>query len=335
MWKKINLAVSLIVGIVIFIITLKYFGLESIKLIYHNINPAYLSVYILLTILIFIVNSWRIQVILRAYRKKVSLRTLIRQNIAGFAMAYVTPSVKLGGEPLKAYMLKKEKNIRLRIGSSAVIIDKFVEVIGTVFVGIIGLIILFFIPQIPLQLKIVLGIIVIVSSALLYLIYYRTIKRKGIFTSLFKILRIYKITRWRFIFKKMEAVESKMHKFFTSNKKEFFISFLIYLVYFAVNILEFKFLFLSFGISVSIIEIILTIVVIGIVNFIPVPAALGFLEISQSGLFSLLKNSAGIGLAFSLMIRLRNIIFTVIGFGIISHFSGQQIINKNKPNPNS
>jgi hypothetical protein len=329
MWKKINLAVSLIVGIVIFIITLRYFGLESIKIIYENINPVYLLAYVLFTVLVFVFNSWRLQVILKAYRKKVPLLTLIRQNIAGFAMAYVTPSVKLGGEPLKAYMLKKENNIRLRIGSSAVIIDKFVEIIGTVFVGIIGLVILFFIPQIPSNLKIALGVIVIISSAVLYLIYYRTIKRKGIFTSLFRILRIYKITRWKFIFKKMAAVELKMHKFFTSNKKEFLISFLLYIAYFAINIIEFKFLFLSFGINVSVIEIILTIVVIGIVNFIPVPAALGFLEISQSGLFSLLKNSAGIGLAFSLIIRLRNIIFTVIGFGIISHFSGEQLINRN------
>jgi hypothetical protein len=257
---------------------------------------------------------------------------LFRQNIAGFAMAYVTPSVKLGGEPLKAYMLKKERNIRLRVGTSAIILDKFVEVVGTVIVGIIGLMILFFMPQIPSNLKVALGVIVIVSSGILYLFYYRTIRRKGLFSSAFRLLRFYKITRWKYLYKKIEAVESKMCQFLTLNKKEFFISLAVYMIYFAINIIEFKFLFLSFGINVSIMEIILTIVVIGIVNFIPVPAALGFLEISQSGLFSLLKDSAGIGLAFSLIVRLRNIIFTVIGFGIISHFSGEQIINKSGNN---
>jgi uncharacterized membrane protein YbhN (UPF0104 family) len=95
--------------------------------------------------------------------------------------------------------------------------------------------------------------------------------------------------------------------------------------------LEFKFLFLSFGVNVSIVEIILTIVMMGIVNFIPVPAALGFLEAGQAGLYTLLKSSASIGLAFSLVIRLRNILVTVIGFSIISHFSGKQIIENTNP----
>ena len=78
-------------------------------------------------------------------------------------------------------------------------------------------------------------------------------------------------------------------------------------------------------------EIILTIVVMGLVNFIPVPAALGFLEAGQAGLYSLLKSSASVGLAFSLIIRLRNILVTIIGFGIISHFSGKQIIKNSNP----
>ena len=121
-----------------------------------------------------------------------------------------------------------------------------------------------------------------------------------------------------------------MHKFFMFNQKEFLISLFFYMVYMIVNIVEFKFLFLSFGVNMTVSEIILTIVVLGIVNFIPTPAALGFFEISQSGLFNLLKGSAGIGLAFSLIVRLRNLFFTVVGFTIISQFSADQIINPEK-----
>jgi len=329
--KRLNLAISLIIGIIIFIITLKYFGLESVKLIYHNINPLYFCVYFIVSFSVFIINSLRVQAVLRAYRKKISLLRLIKQNIAGFAVAYVTPSVKLGGEPLKAYMMKKESGIDLKTGSSVMILDKFIEVLGTLMVGVIGLIILFLMPGIPNQAKVILFGIIIGGLAILYWVYYRTMKKRGSFSTLFNLLRFYKITKWKGLFKIIEDVEKKMHKFFVFNKKEFLLSFFFYMIYFIINIIEFKFLFLSFGVNLSITYIILTIVVLGIVNFIPVPAALGFLEASQSGLFSILKGSAGIGLAFSLVVRLRNIFFTVVGFTIISHFSAEQIIIKQNP----
>lgn len=322
------MAISLLIGIIIFAVVLKYFGLESVKIIYHNINPFYLFLYALVTTSIFFINALRLKIILKAHREKVSLFRLFRQNIAGFSMAYITPAVNLGGEPVKAYMLKKECNINLRVGSSAIILDKFVEIIGTIFVGFIGLIILMTIPGVPMGVKYGLAGITFGGAAILYYFYHRTIKKKGSFSSLYNLLKFYKITKWKSLLKILEDVELKMHRFFIFHKKEFLISFLIYIVYFIVNIIEFKFLFLSFGVSLTISEIILTIVVLGLVNFIPIPAALGFFEASQSGLFKLLKDSAGTGLAFSLIVRLRNVIFTAIGFGIISQFSGEQIINK-------
>jgi len=326
MKKQINLIISLVIGIILFIIMIYYFGLESIKLIYQNMNPVYFIIYLLITSTVFFTTSLRLQVILKAYRKKIPLLTLFRQDIAGFAIAYITPSVKLGGEPLKVYMMKKESGVDIKTGSSAMILDKFVEILGTISVGVIGLILLFFIPGIPNEIKAVLIGIIVIGLIVLYWVYNRTIRKKGSFSTLFNLLRFYKITKWKTILKIIEDIEAKMHKFFIFNKKEFILSFLFYWLYFIINIIEFKFLFLGFGINLPIVEIILVIVVLGIVNFIPVPAALGFLEASESGLFSLLKGSAGIGLAFSLIVRLRNIFFTVIGFAIISHFSGEQII---------
>ncbi len=331
--KKLNLMISLSIGIILFVIILHHFGIESIKLIYQNINPVYFSLYIFFTIMVFFTTTLRLQTILKAYRKKIPFKTLLKQNIAGFSMAYITPSAKLGGEPLKAYMLKKECGVNIKTASSAIIIDKFVEILGTIFVGIIGLILLFLIPHIPGIIKAILFGIIIFGLIALYFIYYRTIKKKGSFSTLFNLLKFYKITKWKSLPKTIEDIEARMHKFFIANKKEFIISFLFPLANFIVNIIEFKFLFLSFGINLSITEIVLTIVVLGIVNFIPVPAALGFFEASQSGLFSLLRDSAGIGLAFSLVVRLRNVLFTIIGLGIISHFSGEQIINNSKNKP--
>jgi hypothetical protein len=328
--RKVSLFISLLVGIALMIFIFWHLGLDSLKILYHNLNYKYFLVYVFLTTTIFFINSLRLKVILNAYREKVSLLRLVKQNIAGFAMAYVTPSVRLGGEPIKVYMLKKECNVGFRTGSSAIILDKFVEIIGTIFVGLIGLVILIAIPGVPVNIKWLLFLITFFGSIILYYFYKRTIQKKGSFSSLYKLLRFYKITKWKSLLKVLKDVELKMHRFFVFNQKEFLLSFLCYLFYFIVNVVEFKFLFLSFGVDLEIIEIVLVIVVLGIVNFVPIPAALGFFEVSQSGLFKLLKESAGTGLAFSILVRARNIVFTIIGFAIISQFSGKQIIEREK-----
>jgi len=326
--KKVNLIISFIIGIALFIATIAYFGLDSLKLVYENITPIYLIPYAILTTLTFFASTWRLQVILKAYEKKVPFFSLLYQNIAGYALCYVTPAVRLGGEPLKAYMLKKENNIDLKTGSSALILDKFVELFGSAIIGIIGLILLFFLPNISPILKIILAIIIILGVFILFIIYYLTITDKGPFLHLYKLLEFFILKKSKKFEKILKQVEDKMKNFFVNHKKEFLISFSFYCLYGFISVFELKFLLLALGIQASITEAILILVVLGIVNLIPVPAGLGFLEAGQSGLFEILKSSGVIGLAFSLLIRLRNITFTVIGFALISYFSGKQIINK-------
>jgi hypothetical protein len=326
--KRLNLIISLIVGLVIFGFFLWKVGLEALMLIYENINFYYLTLYIIMTFTTFLFIAGRWQVILRAYgkkAKKVTFLTLLRQSIAGYAVGYITPSVRLGGEPLRAYMLKKEADIDLRTGSTSIILDKFVELAGTTLFGVLGLILLMYVKGIPFWFKFLLFVLIVFTFLLLATIYYRTVTGKGSFSSLFNLLRLYKISKIENFVKTLEDVEIKLEKFFKNHKKEFMISFFFYFLYGLAVILEMKYLLLSFGISANLTSIILALTLIGLVNFIPVPAALGFLEAGQSSLFYILKGEGSIGFALSIMIRLRNLFFTAVGFALISYFSGNQV----------
>lgn len=320
-----NLIASLLIGAALFVFFLERVGIGSLGSIFSNVNPFYLAVYCVVTTLAFFPTALRWQVILKAHGKNVSFWAILKYTIAGYAVSYITPVANAGGEPVRAYMLKKEKHVDLKTGSSSIIIDKFVELLGTAVLGLIGLYLFLSLPLLSGMFKIIIGILLGFTFFVLFMLYYRTITGKGSFSSLFVFLRLHKIFRFRNFVHVLKNIEKKMESFFLDHKKEFLLSCLFYVLYGIIAIFEFKFLLLGLGINVSLKIIIMSITFFGIANFVPVPAALGFLEAGQSTLFSLVKNDASIGFALSLVIRARALSFVAVGFAIISHFSGKQL----------
>ena len=332
MGKRSNLILSLIIGLGIFGFFFQRVGTDSISLIFSNIKLFYLSIFFVITTLAFFPTAWRWQIILKAHKKKIPFWHMLKYTISGYAISYVTPMVNAGGEPMRAYMLKKEHGVDLKTGSSSIIIDKLVEFFGTTVFGVVGLVLFLFLPQISSLLKLLLGGAILFGFCVMIILYYRTIKGKGSFSSLFVFFKLHKIARWKNFVSVLEDVEMKMKNFFRKSKKAFVLSFVAYLLYGILAIFEFKFLLLSFGVNESVGTIILSITLFGLANFFPVPAALGFLEAGQTSLFTALRGEGSIGFALSLMIRIRALIFVAIGFAFITYFSGSQINKDYKKN---
>jgi uncharacterized protein (TIRG00374 family) len=324
MKKKSTFIISIIIGAAIFLIFLYRVGLSSIADIFKNLSLFYFSVYFIISAVTFIPPVLRWQIILKGYGEKVPFLMLLRQTLASFPISYLTPAVRIGGEPLRAYMLKKEADIDLRKGSSSIIIDKFVELTGAVMFGAIGIILLFFTP-VSFLFKIVLALIILYAFYGLFLIYYRTIADRGSFSTVFTFFRLNKIKKIENFVHVLKDIEKKLKKFFVKNKKELLMSFFYYFIYGILIIFEFKFLLLSIGLDASLVTVILSLTVLGFVNLIPVPAALGFLEAGQTSLFHALTGKGEIGFVLSLIIRIRNLFFVAIGFSLISYFSGGEI----------
>ena len=220
---------------------------------------------------VFFINAWRLQIVLGAYKEKAGFWALLRQNIAGWAVSAVTPSAKIGGEPLKVYMLKKENNIGWRNGSSAVLMDKFIELFGSLFFGLLGLLVLFLVPGMSIVIKSIVAVVMLISFSVLAVVYYMTVRGKGPFTNLFTILRFYRISRFKKLKGMVKDIEKKMAIFFIHHKKEFFLGFIGYVLYGCATYWEFKFLLMMFGIDLGFFELIIVVVVWGIVNLVPVP----------------------------------------------------------------
>ncbi|MBU2504124.1 MAG: flippase-like domain-containing protein [Nanoarchaeota archaeon] len=328
MKHKLNIILSLIVGLGIFGFFLYHVGVGSVFSIFLNIRPIYLGLYFVFTTLTFFPTAWRWGIILKAYGKRVPLRFLMKYTIAGYSISYLTPSAKVGGEPLRAYMLSKERGVDIKLASSSVIIEKFVELAGSAIFGVVGLVLFFSLPGVSLWLKLILGIALTIAFLLLIIVYHRSVTGKGSFSSLFLTFRLDRIAKWKSFVKVIRDVETHMKDFFVKQKKAFMLSFFTYLIYAVLVVFEYKFLLLGLGFNESIRTVILALIVAGFAGFIPVPASLGFLEAGQSTLFSAIKGAGSIGFALSLLVRLRALIFVALGFSFITYFSGKYAGNK-------
>jgi len=245
--------------------------------------------------------------------------------LAGYSISYITPIARVGGEPMRIYMLKKEFGMSTEKAAAGIILDRFVEFSGAILFGIIGIFFLAILPRIPASIKISLSLLVGFVFSVLMFFYFRTISNTSSFSLIFNFLQLHRFSRLKKFGQTLKKIENKLNKFFIENKKAFIKSVIAYIIYIFLIILESKFLLLGFGINASVYELILILNIHGLATFIPIPAALGALEAGESMIFKVLREGSSLGIAYSLIIRIRDIIFVSIGFIVISYFSGSQI----------
>ena len=316
----------LVLGVLLFSFFVYKLGIEAVELIKSQINFYYFILFIIIIFLSFIPYTYRLKVILKAYGYTIPIFKLVKQTIAGFAVSYITPVSRLGGEPLRIYLLKKECGVDYKVGTTGVILDKFIEILGSASYGIIGLVLLIYTIPTPLIFKIIFGSCVVLSLIVLGAFYYCSVHQ---YKSLSALLRLIKLDKkYKKFNKALIDIESHLSDFFINHKKSFCLSFMFYIISGMMFILEFKFLLLSIGINVSILSLILIINIWGLINFIPVPGGLGFLEASQSGIFYLLVGDGTVGLSMSLLLRVGYLMVVCLGFIFIFYFGSKKIMRQ-------
>lgn len=318
-----------IIGFGLFIFFLYKFGIDAVNIIKLNINFYYLSLFVFIVLISFIPYVLRFKVILDSFGKKVSLFTLIKQTIAGSAVSYVTPASRLGGEPVRIYLMKKECNVDYITGTTSITLDKFVEILGSVLYGIVGFILLISLINAPVYFIIIFGSVLLFGLGLLFFIYYKSKKNKNVFSILIKLFHLNKLK------KSVKKIDINIGNFFKYKKKVLLLSFMYYLISGIFFVFQFKFLLLSIGISTTLSQLVLIINIWGLLNFVPTPSSLGFLEAGQATLFNLMQGNSAEGLAMVLLLRTGYLFIACIGFLLLAKFGFKQIFGKNKKLNNS
>jgi len=309
--KKILVAVSLLVGIFLFVLViLKNKGIVDLM---SQINYIYLIPFAFFSFVIFLLHVLRWKFIIKSHGKSPAFLRLFLASLAGYGVSYITPSAQIGGEPVKALLLRSKK-IKFPVALSSVIIDKYIEFTANVLMGIIGFVILLLNVTVAKNAFLIIGMTLALSAIVLYVFYIRTVEGKPFVSLIFKPFKFKKIREMRV---HVENSETLMTKFLKHKGRDQLIAFFLSFAAFFVMFFEYYYLLLAFGFEATFIQIFLVCTVVAVAYIMPVPAALGALELGQTNLFILLSFNPLIGLGLSLMIRLRDSAYTALGFAYL------------------
>lgn len=310
---------SLIAGAIIFFLVVGHSGVEDIVAPFKHFSPLYFILFFTTSLILILFSVWRWQIITRKMGYNVPFRSLFAYRNMGFVIGYLTPTARMGGDPLRAMLLTKEHHMPTTTAYSSVILDRFLDTSVGAAVVTVSLLVSVFVFDIPAITKLFFLLISFLAAAFLMIFYYRLVKRKGFLSSLIILLKLTRFTFFRKLNIKVSEVERLASNFFYhTNKKYIGFVVIISALLWVFFIAEFKFALMTVGYNPSILQIFLIIVFTGIISAIPVPASLGVLEAGQASALTILKAGPSLGVALALIIRSRDLIWTFVGITLLS-----------------
>lgn len=305
---------SLILGIVLFILTVKFIGLEEIIGQFRKIELSQILIYLTVSALILITLVLKWKIILKALGFKVPFFKLLMYRQMGFSVGYVIPSFYIGGETVRAFFLQKHK-VPLTDAISSVVIDRAVELPMNFLLACVMFFLVVNTLDLPTPIIVVAAIIIGLFIFLGIVFYYKMYQKEYFFTPIFELLKLGRIKVLNKFKDDIKEVETKLISFFNHRKKYFFISLGFSCLLWFLMILEFSTGLRIVGYEATLPQIYLVVVMTGFALMFPVPASIGVLELSQIGIAILVGIPPAVAVALSLLIRTRD--FMWIASGVI------------------
>lgn len=313
-YKKLKYAllIPISVGIILLIIAAQIIGISFILEKILTSNTLAIICFVLVSILLAIVLTYRWKIIVRTHNYNIPFLSLFIYRLIGFAVSYLMPTMHVGGEPLRGYLLKKN-NVPLPKAFSSVFIDKTLEFTVSITLFFLGAILFVFL----VKLNYVIRIILIIISLILFLFFIYLIrsfvKEKKIISTILKktgLIRIKLIKKYEQGLYEMEVC---IENFYKNEKSCFRKSVLLTIISWVLMFLEYKFALLIIGVDANIFQIFFVVTGVGIAYSVPIPAAIGILELGQISVAKVLRLSHKLGLALSFLIRARDLLWTIVG----------------------
>lgn len=291
------------------------FDLKSSLEVVLNITP-YIFVYIFMVFLVVFFVNLRFKIILASKGINVKMTDLFFYKFSEIFVNYVTPAAFLGGEPLKAYLISKKYKKKASKCLSSAIIDKSLDLLVNLFLAFISFIYIIF--EMTGSLKqgflFIAAAIFIFGFTILFLFFRSYLKGKPFFKIFFRFLKRSKYKKLRDAFDFLVDFEDHLIFFFRRRRKAFLKAIFVTLFISVLMYFEYFFMLKSLGIVET--RLFFPLVVLSMVGFsylIPVPAAIGSLELLQSLAFKMYGKSVELSLAFVILLRLKDFIMAFLG----------------------
>jgi putative membrane protein len=238
-------------------------------------------------------------------------------RICGESINNFTPTAQVGGEVSRVLFLKKF-NVSSTTGMVTVIMDKAALVISQILFIYTGLFMLLSKVDWSLTIKVLIGSTLILALIVIYGILLAV--HKGFFSRIS--LSINSRFRWpalRRLHKRIKTLDHHLMQFYFNHHKEFIRSNYLHYIGWIIGALETWTLLYLLGQPVSIADAIMIESLVGFAKGIGflIPGSLGIMEGGSVFLFQTLGLGSGLGLAFTLLKRTRELFFGGLGWVVL------------------
>lgn len=321
-------AATLLAGIAIFAYIISDVGIDKITAVILTLKFHQFAALIILNAAAFLISTFRWRMILKANGDSVSFKKALAARMVGYSINYLTPSGLIMGEPFKAMVLAGENNIKLGSAMVSIVIEAAIFLstyLSFVILGIIS-----FITYSNLSWKIFTTTMLALGFmlAVFYLFYSKMMKKcapgqneKGFFTYIIDLLHLH---RFSFIGKlkgKIIRREEEIKNFFTLHRNTVLAAVLLSIVEMSLLLAGYWLTISFLGFSIGIKTLLGIMALMSVANLLPLPGSLGGFELSQVFAFSFFGLGGNLtALGFSLITRIINLFFVVIGIIYLSYF---------------
>lgn len=301
-----------------------HIGPTSIINTASQLGPTALGVILFPMVLVYGFEAWGWRLTLGSYAQHVGFARLFAIRMAGETVNVTTPTAYIGGEPLKAYLLKRY-DVPFVDGLASVVTAKTTMTIAQVLFILLGIGISFWIlgPSEHYVIAALAGVGLLAFGVTLLAI----IQKYGLGMGCLRLLQICRI-RWNFLEERramLEELDATIRKFYTHHRRTFYVAITTFFFAWMLETLEVYAILYYLDAPVDILTSVsiaaLTVFIKGSTFFIP-----GSVGAQEAG-YVLLLVAYGYpdvtGITFALIRRVREILWIVVGLVCLTMLKGR------------
>jgi uncharacterized protein (TIRG00374 family) len=247
----------------------------------------------------------------------VGLGRLTALRAAGQSVSALLPTVKLGGDPLRAWLLARS-DVPVPSAIASVAVDRALEMgSGAAFAVLFATILVQHgVPALEGALaSMVFGLVALVVG--LWVTARRLARGDGLVTALARTTGLERLEVLRGGLDALDAAERAAASL-VAQPRRLGSAFLVGVAANLVTPFEYWLLLSAFGLPADAVSVVAAIFAAGAAHAIPVPAGIGVLEGGQMWLFGMLGHPPEVGLAVGLAVRLRELVWVVPGLVVLA-----------------
>ncbi|MGE5374317.1 MAG: lysylphosphatidylglycerol synthase transmembrane domain-containing protein [Bacteroidota bacterium] len=269
---------------------------------------------------LFIINSGvifaitaRWWIIVRSDNPSVPFLPLVRYRLSTFGISYFTPGPQVGGEPLQIYYLQKNHGLTFARSTSAVIMDKLIELLGNSVMIVAGLTAAIRVGMVSRNQTLALGSLVPLAAILVIPLIHLSLLYRGQYP-LSRLLRAASSIVGNRNWVRLIIVSERMAASFTRRRLPAVVgAFFFSILALAGTLLEYALMTTFLGAPLTFAQNLAGLTSVMLAFILPLPGGLGALEASQVYALTRMGYVPAIGISLSLLIRARDLMNAGLG----------------------